>query len=130
MSSTERHQLRQYGQVPSHRVMAELSGDLDRRDAAFPGHGMFRAAFLDPLPRSEKAFHRNSAQKRWMRWQASSNSAVEVAYEMRRFGPSPKAEPCTAATPSVSSSSETKSASVSIVLPDGAVRPIAPAQEG
>src|SRR5689334_9817007 len=49
---------------------------------------------------------------------------------MRKFGPSPKAEPCTAATPSASRSSLTKSSSVAIVLPLGAVLPIAPLLEG
>ncbi len=49
---------------------------------------------------------------------------------MRKLGPRPKAEPCTAATPSASSSSETKSSSVLITLPPGVVLPMTSAQEG
>ena len=44
-----------------------------------PGHAMFRAAFLDPLPARKRPFSAGSAQKRWMRRQASSSSAFEVA---------------------------------------------------
>ena len=39
-------------------------------------------------------------------------------------GPVPKAEPCTTATPSVSSSAPTKSVSVSMTLPSGVLRPM------
>ena len=45
---------------------------------------------------------------------------------MRKLGPRPKAEPWTTATPSDSRSSETKSSSVSMTLPEGAVLPIRP----
>ena len=40
---------------------------------------------------------------RMMRVQASRSASVEVAYEMRKNGDRPNAEPCTAATPSASS---------------------------
>ncbi len=49
---------------------------------------------------------------------------------MRKFGPVPKAEPCTAATPSASSRAVTKVSSVSIRLPSGVVLPMEPAQDG
>ena len=53
---------------------------------------------------------------------------VLVAYEIRKAGPKPNADPCTTATPSASSSSVTKSSSVWSFLPDGVVLPMAPAQ--
>src|SRR6202000_145205 len=74
--------------------------------------------------------YRRLPQKRWMRLQASSRSDVLVAYEIRNAGPSPNADPCTTATPSVSSNSVTKSWSLSMTLPDGEVLPMVPAQDG
>src|SRR5437868_4637472 len=69
-------------------------------------------------------------QKCWILRQASSSNAFEVAYDTRKFGPLPKAEPCTTATPSVSSSALQKSSSVSMTEPSGALRPITSAHEG
>src|SRR3954463_7765192 len=69
-------------------------------------------------------------QNRWMRRHASSRSSVLVAYEMRNAGPKPNGVPCTTATPSASNSSVTNSSSFVIFLPDGAVLPIVPAQDG
>ena len=49
---------------------------------------------------------------------------------MRKNGDRPNAAPNTTDTPSLSSSSTAKSASLSITLPEGAVLPISPSTDG
>src|SRR5436853_124295 len=83
-----------------------------------------------PLIQSRGPRYRALPQKRWMRLQASSSSAVEAAYEMRKNGLMAKAAPCTQATPSSSSRDRVKSWSELILAPLADVLPITPAQEG
>src|SRR5207248_1520551 len=113
------------------RISAEPWGQRDGMAGALLAliHGVGFAARSARMARGTRLQLR-LPQKRWIRRQASSRCSVAVAYEIRKAGPEPNAEPCTTATPSFSRSSVTKSSSVSSFLPDGAVLPIVPGHDG